>query len=281
MDRVLKKRVCQQRYYRKKRELIQEKAKVYRANLTPEQRQQKLARGLKYYYKHQGEISNKRLLRRLQRTEEEKERDHQRRRESAHRRPAEENRAFYRHYYKNNQEHILLRQRKGRLAEGHATLSSPSPTGAGVQPTPYCKRRDKLLLDGRYEVWRREQMRKGRERFKRLSPTEQQRVRRRNSMYTCRWREKKRQDGTWEEYEQRTRERRLAKRARMTPEEVLAHSRLRYSKQKVVKRRWLKEQLKRPFPLEPMPWQYAEWSVPVDLTQEEPIEHLNTIVDSL
>ena len=167
------------------------------------------------------------------------------------------------------------------MAESHSTLSSPSPTSTGVQPTPYCKRREKLLLEGRYESWRQLNTKKRREWFNRLSPTEQLRVRQRNAINTRRWREKKRQNGTWQEYEQRTRERRLAKRACMTPEEVLAHSCLKNSKRKATARRWVKEQLKCPFPLEPMPWQYVEFCIPSDPPQEERMEQLNTIVNSL
>ena len=61
-----KKQACQQLYYRNNRQLIREKAKVYRDSFTPEQRQQKRARGLAYYYRHKEEINSKRQLRRLQ-----------------------------------------------------------------------------------------------------------------------------------------------------------------------------------------------------------------------
>ena len=81
MESVEKKRIRQQRYCRKNLEKIREKAKVYRENFTPEQRQRKRQRGLAYYHRKEEQIRIKRHLKRKNRSEEEKERERQKVRE--------------------------------------------------------------------------------------------------------------------------------------------------------------------------------------------------------
>ena len=81
MDSVEKKRLRQQRYYRKNIEQIRAKAKVYRENFTPEQRQRKRERGLAYYHRKNKQIRIKQQWKRQNRSEEEKERERQKVRE--------------------------------------------------------------------------------------------------------------------------------------------------------------------------------------------------------
>ena len=59
MESVEKKRIRQQQYYRKNIEQIRAKAKVYRDNFTPEQRQRKRERGLAYYHRKKEQIKIK------------------------------------------------------------------------------------------------------------------------------------------------------------------------------------------------------------------------------
>ena len=112
MEKVLKKRECQKRYYARNQEVIRAKAKEYRNNLSEELKQQKRSSGLAYYYRHRERINAGRKVKRLNRTVEERLRDRLRKRESDRRRSAEARRIFDRSYYKQNRETILTRQRK-------------------------------------------------------------------------------------------------------------------------------------------------------------------------
>ena len=109
-------------------------------------------------------------------------------------------------------------------------------------------------------------------------------------MNTQRWRDKKRRNGTWQAYEQKTRERRAAKRARMTNEEVLTQSRRKNAQRKkkgkqtkarrlVVDLGLLHEELQRPFPLRPLPCKFDRLMLPVVPYQQS--EQLRQIVESL
>ena len=115
MDSVEKKRLRQQRYYRKNIEQIRAKAKVYRENFTPEQRQRKRERGLAYYHRKNKQIRIKQQWKRQNRSEEEKERERQKVRERFENPETQQHhRANFRKYYQNNRVQILARQRQYR-----------------------------------------------------------------------------------------------------------------------------------------------------------------------
>ena len=128
MDPAEKRKQQQREYYHRNLDKLRAKAKIYRQQWTPEQKQRKRERDLAYYHRTKTLIARKRRTIRRQRTDDQKERERQQRRVRNKRPEAQEkhrqhSKKFYdryreailsrqRAYYRNHSQEILRRQRE-------------------------------------------------------------------------------------------------------------------------------------------------------------------------
>ena len=119
------------------------------------------------------------------------------------------------------------------------------------QKKPYLKQRYKIFCEGRYEEWKKVQRQKARERYRRMDPEEKELRRAKHRLVTAIWRQRCRDEGTWEEFKGRHNATRREK--RQTEEQKArrkALRRLRNQRKKERRQReWLTPHLECPFPL--------------------------------
>ena len=112
MDRAEKRKQQQREYYHRNLEQLRAKAKIYREQWTPEQKQRKQERDLAYYHRTKTLIARKRKTQRRERTDDQKEREKQQR--TVHNKTdvaREKHRLHSKKFYDRHREAILSRQR--------------------------------------------------------------------------------------------------------------------------------------------------------------------------
>ena len=135
----------------------------------------------------------------------------------------------------------------------------------------YHERMARLKADGEYEAFKAKKTQEGMQRYYGMSEEKRAEVKRKNSQCQRNWRQKMKDEGTYEAYLQRTnahrRQQAAEKRKALGEEGWKALQRQRYEKRvEAIRRRewsWLDEELERPFPL---PW------LPLDWAESEPEE---------
>ena len=135
----------------------------------------------------------------------------------------------------------------------------------------YHERMVRLKAAGEYEAFKAKKTEEGMRRYYGMSEEKRAEVKRKNGQCQRNWRQRMKDNGTYEAYLQRTnahrREMATQKRKEMGEEAWKLFQSQRYSKRmECIRRRewsWLDEELERPFPL---PW------LPLDLPQSVPEE---------
>ena len=135
----------------------------------------------------------------------------------------------------------------------------------------YHERMARLKANGEYKAFKAKKTEEGMRRYYGMTVEQREVVKRKNSQCQKNWRQKMKEQGTYEAYRQRTnahrREVAAQKRKALGEEAWKALQSRRYEKRvEAIRRRewsWLDEELKRPFPL---PW------LPLELPQSVPKE---------
>ena len=135
----------------------------------------------------------------------------------------------------------------------------------------YHERMARLKTNGEYEAFKAKKSQEGMQRYYGMSEEKRAEVKRKNGQCQRNWRQKMKEQGTYEAYLQRTnahrREVAAQKRKELGEEGWKTLQKQRYEKRvEAIRRRewsWLDEELERPFPL---PW------LPLDLPQSVPKE---------
>ena len=133
----------------------------------------------------------------------------------------------------------------------------------------YHERMDRLKVNGEYEAFKAKKTEEGMRRYYGMTEEKRAEVKRKNSQCQRNWRQKMKDEGTYEAYLQRTNAKRrkqaAEKRKALGEDGWKALQRRRYDKRMESIRRqhwsWLDEELERPFPLPWLPLDWAE-SVP-------------------
>ena len=135
----------------------------------------------------------------------------------------------------------------------------------------YHERMDRLKTNGEYKAFKAKKTQEGMRRYYGMTVEQREVVKRKNAQCQKNWRQKMKEQGTYEAYRQRTnahrREVAAQKRKALGEEAWKALQSQRYEKRvEAIRRRewsWLDKELERPFPL---PW------LPLDLPQSVPKE---------
>ena len=153
----------------------------------------------------------------------------------------------------------------------------------------YHERMVRLKAAGEYEAFKAKKTEEGMRRYYGMSEEKRAETKRKNSQCQRNWRQKMKDNGTYEAYLQRTnahrREMAAQKRKALGEEGWKMLQRQRYEKRvECIRRRewsWLDEELERPFPLPWLPLDWAESVLKEDRVQTVRAEALQKMDDYL
>ena len=141
----------------------------------------------------------------------------------------------------------------------------------------YHERMARMKANGEYEAFKAKKTEEGMRRYYGMTEEQRAEVKRKNNQCQKNWRQKMKDQGTYEAYRQRTNAKRrevlVEKRKALGEEGWKALQKRRYEKRVEVIRRqnwsWLDEALERPFPL---PWLPLDW--PQSVPEEDRVQTL-------
>ena len=153
----------------------------------------------------------------------------------------------------------------------------------------YHERMARLKANGEYEAFKAKKTQEGMQRYYGMTEEQREVVKRKNGQCQRNWRQRMKDQGTYQAYLQRTnahrRQQAAKKRKEMGEEGWKALQKQRYEKRVEAIRRqhwsWLDEALERPFPLPWLPLDWAESMPEEDTVQTIRAEALQTMDDYL